>query len=230
MLCRREGLLLLVANNLAAAQGKSLTYGKHLDNSERKKLMYVTSSSGFIGVGTNTGNVGVDCMSDSDVVRAKWSSLLRKRPFVAAVGDSCDAAEEDSTDRLFGLSEVNSALGNELDVDGLEWAVEVLPIQSVRSLCHERLDGGFIWFTFRSSNVWGRNNRSYCGQLIQEWVTSHSTPALSQERHLGRSAYQHDTWRSNLRCSHASHACPIPPSAKLITKGGIILATSTAAI
>src|SRR5947207_6737982 len=69
----------------------------------------------------------------SDVVRSKCSSSLRKSSCVAAV-DSGDAAEERdiaSADRMFVLSEVNSTLVNELDDDGVEWVVDVLPVQSV---------------------------------------------------------------------------------------------------
>jgi len=70
-------------------------------------------------------------MSDSDVVRAKWSLSLRKRSFVAAVNDGGDAGEEGDIASAVVLSKVNSILGNEFNVDGLEWAAEVLPIQSI---------------------------------------------------------------------------------------------------
>lgn len=91
------------------------------------------------------GIVGTNCMSDSDVVRAKWSSSLRKRSLVAAVDDTGDDGEGGdiaSAHRLFVLLEVNSILWNELDVDGLEWAVEDFPIQSVRVCVMKDLVGG----------------------------------------------------------------------------------------
>lgn len=77
-------------------------------------------------------------MSDGDVVKATCTSSLRKRSFVGAGADSGDVA---SADRKF---EANSTLGDELDVDGLEWAVEALPVQSVLSYVMKDLNGRLL--------------------------------------------------------------------------------------
>ena len=97
------------------------------------------------------------------------STSLGKRSFVAAVTDRGGAAEEGdaaSADWMSVLSEVNPTLVDELDVDGVEWAVEVVPVQSAQATGDGGLDETCVWFRFCLSNVWCRNNRSYCGQLI----------------------------------------------------------------
>ena len=102
------------------------------------------------------GSLGV---SDSDALIAKCSSCstsLGQRSFVAAVTDRGDAAEEGdaaSADWMSVLSEVNPTLVDELDVDGVEWAVEAVPVQPAQATDDGGPDGACAWFTFCLSNV-----------------------------------------------------------------------------
>ena len=137
-----------------------MTYGKHLGNSERKKLIHVPSSSGVTGAGPTTGDLGFDCITDAGASIAKCSSYstsLSKRPLVAPATNGGNVAEEGevvaSGDWVFVLSDVNPSFGGELDTDRAERAVDALPVRSVKTTCHGRLVETFIIFTFCSLNV-----------------------------------------------------------------------------